>query len=50
MVTTLQPSTSDFTSLSLKDLLEARDLYHFHLVNRQNVIGTAVGRYLYRKD
>src|SRR5262245_41513070 len=37
-----------FSSLSLKDLVEARDLYHFHLMNKPNVIGTAVGRYLIR--
>ena len=38
----------DFSSLSLKDLIEARDLYHFHLMNKANVIGTAVGLYLIR--
>jgi hypothetical protein len=31
----------DFTSLSLKDLVKARDLYHFHLMNKANVVGTA---------
>jgi hypothetical protein len=40
----------DFESLSLKDLLEARDLYHWHLVNHSNVVGTAIGLYLVRKD
>ncbi len=40
----------EFESLSLKDLLEARDLYHFHLIDKANVIGTAVGLYLIRKD
>jgi len=39
----------DFASLSLKDLIEARDLYHFHLMSKANVIGTAVGLYLIRK-
>jgi len=34
----------------LKDLIEARDLYHFHLMNKTNVIGTAVGLYLIRND
>src|SRR5262249_35561397 len=38
----------DFATLSVKDLLEARDLYHFHLANRENVVGTAIGRYLIR--
>ena len=40
----------DFSSLSLKDLLEARDLYHFHLMNKANVVGTAVGLYLVRRE
>lgn len=38
----------DFSSLSIKDLLEARDLYHFHLMNKANVVGTAIGLYLIR--
>jgi hypothetical protein len=38
----------DFSSLSLKDLIEARDLYHFHLMSKTNVVGTAVGLYLVR--
>jgi len=38
----------DFSSLSLKDLIEARDLYHFHLMSKANVVGTAVGLYLIR--
>jgi hypothetical protein len=37
-----------FQSLSLKDLLEARTQYHVHLMNRPNVVGTAVGLYLIR--
>jgi hypothetical protein len=40
----------NFDSLSVKDLLAARDLYHYHLVHKRNVIGTAVGRYLIRKE
>src|SRR5262249_44721610 len=39
----------DFASLSLKDLIEARDLYHFHLMSKANVVGTAVGLYLIRE-
>jgi hypothetical protein len=46
----LEGTTDDFARLSLKDLLEARDLYHFHLMNKVNVVGTAVGRYLIRRD
>jgi len=41
-------SERDFTSLSVKDLLEARDLYHWHLLNKENVVGTAIGLYLIR--
>jgi hypothetical protein len=40
----------DFSALSLKDLIEARDAYHVQLANLPNVIGTALGRYLYRAD
>lgn len=40
--------TTDFSSLSLRDLLDARDHYHVHLANLDNVIGTAVGRYRIR--
>src|SRR4051794_35673987 len=39
----------NFHSLSIKDLLAARDTYHYHLMNRANVVGTAVGLYLIRK-
>lgn len=38
----------DFSALSIKDLIEARDLYHFHLMSKDNVVGTAVGSYLIR--
>ncbi|MFD2029389.1 hypothetical protein ACFSKM_01790 [Ancylobacter dichloromethanicus] len=40
----------NFASLSVKDLLEARDLYHYHLIHRANVVGTAIGLYLIRKS
>jgi hypothetical protein len=39
----------DFSTLSLNDLIEARDLYHFHLMSKPNVVGTAVGLYLIRE-
>jgi len=39
----------NFASLSVRDLLEARDLYHYHLIHKANVVGTAVGLYLIRK-
>ena len=40
----------NFRALSLKDLLQARDLYHNHLLNKANVVGTAIGLYLIRKS
>jgi hypothetical protein len=39
---------TNFKSLSIKDLLEARDLYHYHLMHKKNVVGTAIGLYLIR--
>jgi hypothetical protein len=44
------PPKKDFSSLSLKDLLEARDAYHVHLAHLENVIATAVGRYRIREQ
>ena len=41
-------SQFDFRSLGLRDLLEAREQYHWHLTNLSNVVGTAVGLYLIR--
>ena len=32
-------------SLSTRDLLDARDQYHWHLINKRNVVGTAIGLY-----
>lgn len=39
----------NFASLSTRDLLEARDTYHWHLVHKENVVGTAIGLYRIRK-
>lgn len=39
----------DYSSLSLKDLLEAREMYHLHLIHKKNVIATAIGKYLIRE-
>ena len=39
-----------FSSLGVRDLLEARDQYHWHLTHLENVLGTAVGRYLQRGE
>ena len=47
---TLFKSSSGFSSLSLKDLTEARDLFHYHLINKKNVVATALGLYRIRKD
>ena len=38
----------NFNHLSLEDLVEARDLFHAHLINKKNVVATAIGRYLIR--
>lgn len=37
-------------SLSLRDVLDARDAYHVHLLNLPHVVSTAVGRYLKRRE
>ena len=45
------PPRRDYSSLSIKDLLDARDAYHVYLASLENVVGTAIGRYLiHRKD
>jgi hypothetical protein len=41
---------SDFALLSLRDLLAAREHFHLHLMHKQNVVATAVGRYRIRKS
>ena len=40
----------DYNMLSLHDLIAARDQYHLHLMGKQHVVGTAVGRYLIPTD
>ena len=47
---TLFKSSSNFASLSLNDLIEARDLFHYHLMNKKNVVATALGLYRIRKS
>ncbi len=42
------PPKRDFSSLSVQDLLEARDAYHVHLAHLANVTATAIGRYRIR--
>src|SRR5262245_49084453 len=48
MEQSFDPAARSYASLSVKDLLEARDAYHVHLCHLDNVFATAVGRYLIR--
>ncbi len=41
---------NEYHTLSVKDLLEARDAYHVFLMRKKNVIGTAIGLYRVCKD
>lgn len=43
-------SSDTFSSLSIKDLVEARDLFHYQLMNKKNVVATAIGPYRIRHD
>ncbi len=43
-------SKFNYNHLSVKDLAEARDIFHVHLINKRNVIATAIGRYRIRKE
>lgn len=36
--------------MSIRDLLDARDLFHVHLAHKANVFSTAVGLHLFRPD
>jgi hypothetical protein len=45
-----QKSGNDYDSLSFRDLLDARDAYHVHLMNYPHVVATAVGRYRIRSE
>jgi hypothetical protein len=45
------PPPRDYSSLSVSDLLDARDAYHLHLSHLSNVVATAIGRYrIHEKD
>lgn len=44
------PPQRDYSSLSVRDLVEARDAYHLHLSHLSNVTATAVGRYRIHED
>jgi hypothetical protein len=41
--------TRTYSALSIQDLLSARDQYHYQLMNKENVIATAIGYYRIRK-
>ena len=38
---TLFKTSNNYSSLSLKDVMEARDHFHYHLMNKKNVVATA---------
>ena len=40
--------TTSYQNLSIKDLIEARDNFHIHLMKKENVVGTAIGKYRVR--
>src|SRR5689334_9082711 len=40
----------NFSALSIKDLLTARDRYHDLLLGKKNVVATAIGLYRIRKN
>jgi hypothetical protein len=42
--------TRSFHSLGVRDLLDARDQFHLHLVHKRNVFATAIGFYLIRNE
>jgi hypothetical protein len=44
------PPRRDYASLSVHDLLDAREAYHVYLSGLRNVVATAVGRYRIRRD
>lgn len=45
------PPRRDYASLSILDLVEAREAYHVHLSGLENVVATAIGRYrIHQKD
>ncbi len=44
------PPRRDYVSLSMKDLIEARDAHQVYLATLQNVVATAIGRYLIHQD
>ncbi len=43
------PERSEYDALSMRDLLDAREQYHIHLMRHPKVLATAVGYYRIRK-
>lgn len=43
-------TSSNFQSLSLMDLIQARDANHYSLISKKNVVATAIGLYRIRHD
>jgi hypothetical protein len=50
MVRDVLSAGRNYSSLSVKDLLDARDYFHWHLTHMRNVVGTAVGLYYIRQE
>lgn len=48
--TAVFPPRRGYASLSMKDLLDARDAYHVYLSSLENVTATAIGRYLIHEE
>ncbi|RKR82002.1 hypothetical protein BDD43_2166 [Mucilaginibacter gracilis] len=48
-MSTFDPSEYNFAELSLKDLADAREDFHLHLMKKKNVVATALGYYRIRK-
>lgn len=44
------PPRRNYASLSIKDLLDAREAYHVYLSTVENVVATAIGRYYIHED
>lgn len=44
------PPRRDFHALSVRQLLEARDAFHSHLLHLAHVVGTGIGLYRIRRD
>src|SRR4029453_8028841 len=50
MIKDILGAERNFAALSTKDLLDARDQYHWHLIHKKNVVGTAIGLYYIRQN